>query len=123
LRPESSFDREAFRLYGRSVSGRGKKLGLLLSTRPEAESFQHGLKLAAAALKQGVDVYLYCVDDAVFGVGHPSLQDLKAQGLKLYACAYGAQRRNIPLSDQAVFAGLTVVSDLVAATDRFLSFN
>jgi hypothetical protein len=101
----------------------GKKLGLLLSTRPEAESFQHGLRLAEAALNKGVDVYLYCIDDAVHGVGHPALQALKARGLKLYACAYGAHRRNLPITDQAAFAGLTVVSDLMAGTDRFLSFN
>ena len=101
----------------------GKKLGLLLSTRPEEAGFQHGLRLAEAALRKGVDVYLYCIDEAVRGVDHPQLQDLKARGLKLYACAYGARRRNLPLSDKAVFAGLTVVSDLVAGTDRFLSFN
>ena len=29
----------------------------------------------------------------------------------------------LPLRDQAVFAGLTVVSDLIASTDRFVSFN
>ncbi|MBI5385901.1 MAG: DsrE family protein [Verrucomicrobia bacterium] len=102
---------------------RGKKLGLLLSTRPEEPSFQHGLRVAEAALRQGVDVYLYCIDDAVQGVDHAKLQALKARGLKLYACAYGAHRRRIPLSEKAVFAGLTVVSDLIAGTDRFLAFN
>jgi intracellular sulfur oxidation DsrE/DsrF family protein len=51
------------------------------------------------------------------------LQSLKARGLNLYACAYAARRRNIPVSDLAAFAGLSVVADLVAATDRFLSFN
>jgi predicted peroxiredoxin len=101
----------------------GKKLGILLSTRPDQPGFGHGLKLAEAALAQGVDVYLYCVDDAVFGVGDVTLQRLKQQGLKLYACAYGAQRRNLPRSDLAAFAGLTVVSDLMAGTDRFVSFN
>jgi hypothetical protein len=29
----------------------------------------------------------------------------------------------VPVSDKAVFAGLAVVSDLIAATDRFVSFN
>jgi hypothetical protein len=101
----------------------GKKLGLLLSTRPEHPSFLHGLRLAETALAEGVDVYLYCIDEAVHGLGDPRLQALKACGLKLYACAYGAQRRDLPLSDAATFAGLTVVSDLVASTDRFLSFN
>jgi sulfur relay (sulfurtransferase) complex TusBCD TusD component (DsrE family) len=102
---------------------RGKKLGLLLSTRPEQPGFRHGLHLAEAALRQGVRVYLYCIDDAVWGLADAQLQALKARGLNLYACAYGAQRRNIPVSDLAVFSGLAVVSDLMAATDRFLSFN
>lgn len=104
-------------------SVRGRKLGLLLSGRPEQPSFRHGVRLAATALAAGVDVYLYCIDDAVLGVGDADLQALKPKGLKLYACAYGAQRRNIPIDDRAMFAGLTVVSDLMASTDRFLSFN
>jgi sulfur relay (sulfurtransferase) complex TusBCD TusD component (DsrE family) len=105
------------------MSVRGKKLGVLLSAAPDRPSFSHGVKFAGAALDLGVDVYLYCIDDAVPGVNRPDLQALRARGLKLYACAYGAQRRNLPLNDSAAFAGLTVVSDLVAATDRFVSFN
>src|SRR5882672_9134909 len=102
------------------MSLRGKKLGLLLSTRPEHPSFRHGVNLADAALNAGVKVYLYCIDDAVFGVGDGQLQSLKSRGLSLYACAYGAQRRNISRNDLAAFAGLTMVSDLIAGTDRFL---
>jgi hypothetical protein len=102
---------------------RGRKLGLLLSTRPDQPNFRHGVRLAATALAAGVDVYLYCIDDAVLGVSDPELQALKPNGLKLYACAYGAHRRNVPVNDLAMFAGLTVVSDLMASTDRFLGFN
>ena len=102
---------------------RGKKLGLLISVAPDHPNFGHGLGLAAAALAAGVDVYLYCLDEAVRGVGDARLQALKAAGLKLHACAYGAHRRRIPLSGDAVFAGLTVVSDLAAGTDRFCAFN
>lgn len=101
----------------------GKKLGLLLSTRPDQPGFAHGVKLAEAALARGIEVYLYCVDEAVHGVGDPRLQDLKARGVKLFACAYGAHRRNVPVDDRAAFAGLAVVSDLMAGTDRFVSFN
>lgn len=102
---------------------RPRKLGILLSTLPDQAPFRHGVRLAAAALEERVDVYLYCIDDAVRGVGDGELQALRARGLRLYACAYGAQRRNIPVSDLAAFAGLTVVSDLIASTDRFVSFN
>ena len=102
---------------------REKKLGLLLSTRPDTRHFRHGLNLANAALAAGVMVYLYCIDDAVLGLADPQLQELKRRGLKLYACAYGAQKRNIPTSDLAIFSGLSLVSDLIASTDRFVSFN
>ena len=101
----------------------GKKLGLLLSASPDAPSFRHGLRLAETALSQGILVYLYCIDDAVKGLADERLQQIKRQGANIFACAYGAERRDIPLSDLATFAGLTVVSDLVASTDRFLSFN
>jgi len=102
---------------------RGKKLGLLLSASPADSNFQRGLRLAETALGRGVDVYLYCIDEAVKGVGDPRLQSLSARGLKLYACAYAAQRRGLPVNEEAVFAGLTIVNDLIASTDRFVSFN
>ncbi len=102
---------------------RGRKLGVLLSTSPAEAPFRHGVRLAEAALAEGVDVYLYCIDEAVRGVADPELQALKARGLKLYACAYGAHQRNLPVDDSAAYAGLTVVSDLVAGTDRFVSFD
>jgi intracellular sulfur oxidation DsrE/DsrF family protein len=101
----------------------GKKLGVLLSAKPSEPSFHHGVEFAAAAMGKGCDVYLYCLDEAVLGVREPRLQALKAQGLKFYACAYGAHQHGVPVDDAAAFAGLTVVSDLVAATDRFVSFN
>ena len=102
---------------------RGKKLGLLISVPPEHPNFNHGLCLAGTALGQGVDVYLYCIDEAVKGLGDPRLQRLKTDGVKLFACAYGAQRRNIPVSERAAFGGLTILNDLIASTDRFVSFN
>lgn len=105
------------------MSLRGKKLGLLISTRPDHPNFGRGVKLAEAALAAGVIVYLYCIDEAVPGAADPRLQAMKARGLILYACAYGAQRRNLPLDEGATFAGLSVVNDLIAATDRFVSFN
>jgi sulfur relay (sulfurtransferase) complex TusBCD TusD component (DsrE family) len=101
----------------------GKKLGLLLSTSPDHPNFSHGLKLADAALRQGVQVYIYCIDDAVAGLSHPMVQELQTNGMRLFACAYGAQRRNLPMSAQAVFGGLGSLADLVAGTDRFVSFN
>lgn len=105
------------------MSLRGKKLGLLLSTDPEHPNFRHGVNLAAAALDQGVTVYLYCIDDAVRGVEDAQLQTLRSRGLNLFACAYAAQRRRLPCTEFATFGGLGLVNDLIAGTDQFLSFN
>lgn len=74
-------------------------------------------------MRRGATVYLYCIDEAVRGVDDARLQALRGRGLILYACAYGAQQRGLALSDRATFAGLTIVNDLVAGTDRFLAFN
>jgi sulfur relay (sulfurtransferase) complex TusBCD TusD component (DsrE family) len=101
----------------------GKKLALLVSCGPEHPGFRHSLRLAQTALASGVQVYLYCLDDAVRALADPLLQDLRRGGLNLFACAYGAQRRGIPVSELAVFAGLSTVTDLIAGSDRFLSFS
>ena len=100
-----------------------KKLSILLSTNPEPPDFQRGVSAAAAALEAGTKVYLYCIDEAVAGVGDAALQSLRERGLILYACAYAAQRRGLVINDLATYAGLGVLGDLLAATDEFLSFN
>jgi predicted peroxiredoxin len=101
----------------------GKKLGLLVSTAPETPSFHHALGLAKAALHDRLDVYFYCIDEGVKGVEDDRLQVLKSGGLKLFACAYGARKFGVDLSDAAIFSGLAALDDLVCSTDRFLWFN
>lgn len=105
------------------MSLHGKKLGVLLSASPDQPNFERGVKLAETALEQGVTVYLYFIDEAVLGLEDPRIHNLKERGMNLFACAYAAQRRRLPIGDQATFAGLSIVHDLIANTDRFISFN
>lgn len=105
------------------MASAARKIGILISAAPALPAFRHGVRFAKSAAAAGHDVFLYCIDDAVAGVRDPELQALRSQGLRFYACAYGAHQRHIPVDDSATFAGLTVVSDLVASTDRFVSFN
>ena len=100
-----------------------KKLGILLSTSPSHPDFQRGVEVAATALEAGTKVYLYCIDEAAAGVGDVLLQSLRERGMILYACAYAAQRRGLPINDLATYAGLGVLGDLLAGTDEFLGFN
>ncbi len=105
------------------MSLREQKLGLLISARPEDSGFRHAINLAQAAMDEDAKVYVYCIDEAVLGIGDEQLQSLCERGLILYACAYGAQRRGLPINELAVYAGLGVLGDMIVGTDRFLSFN
>lgn len=99
----------------------GKKLGVLLAAAPSQRNFEHGVRLSAAATAAGVQVYLYCIDDAVAGLDSPALQQLRASGLRLYGCAYAAQRRAVPLDERALFVGLGTLNDILVNTDRFIA--
>ncbi len=100
-----------------------QKLGVLVSSAPQRSNFIHALGLAEAALDRGVAVYFYLIDEAVTGIDDTRLQSLRKRGLHLFACAFGAKKRNLVTDDRATWAGLATASDLIAATDRFVSFN
>jgi sulfur relay (sulfurtransferase) complex TusBCD TusD component (DsrE family) len=101
----------------------GKKLGLMVSTGPDHANLETAIGLSRAALARGGSVYLYLIDDGVAAVDDPRLQELAARGLKLFVCAYGCQRRRLPLSDRATNCGLVVLTDVINGTDRFLALN
>ena len=101
----------------------GKKLGLMLSTSPGHRNLDTVVGLSEAALDRGAQVYLYLIDDGVAGVEDPRVQALADYGAKLFVCAYGCQKRRLPLSDKATNCGLVVLSDIVNATDRSLALN
>ena len=102
-----------------------KKLGLMLSTGPEHANLNTVLGLSEAALARGASVYLYLIDDGVRALDHPGVRALSDRGTKLFVCAYGCQKRRIPLkdADTVTYCGLVVLTDLINGTDRFLALN
>jgi sulfur relay (sulfurtransferase) complex TusBCD TusD component (DsrE family) len=102
-----------------------KKFGLLLSTGPEHPNIETALGLADATLERGVDLYLYLIDDGVRVASDPRIRALPARGAKLFVCAYGCQKRGIPLEDspELTYCGLVVLTDIINATDRFVALN
>ena len=100
----------------------GKKLGILITHPPGHPCFHHALQFAEAALAAGVTVYAYCLDDAVEGLDDERIPALQRSGLALYACAYGARRRHLRPGTHVLLAGLSVLNDLLTATDRFICF-
>ena len=102
-----------------------KKLGILLSTGPEHPNLEAALGLGGAALARGTDLYLYLIDDGVRTLQDPRLRALPGRGAKLFVCAYGCQKRRIPLEDDPAisYCGLVVLTDLINGTDRFVALN
>jgi sulfur relay (sulfurtransferase) complex TusBCD TusD component (DsrE family) len=102
-----------------------KKLGMLLSTAPEHPNLETALGLGDAALARGADLYLYLIDDGVRALADSRLRALPGRGAKLFVCAYGCQKRRIPLEDDPAitYCGLVVLTDLINATDRFVALN
>jgi sulfur relay (sulfurtransferase) complex TusBCD TusD component (DsrE family) len=101
-----------------------RALGILLSTGPDNPNLTTAIGLSHAALKEGIDVYLYLIDEGVLTVDDPRFQPLRDSGLKLFACAYGAQRLGVPRKDdKATYCGLVVLSNIVSTCDRFIPLN
>jgi sulfur relay (sulfurtransferase) complex TusBCD TusD component (DsrE family) len=103
-----------------------KKFGVMLSTGPERPTnLDAAVGLAEAALARGAHLYLYLIDDGVRAMDDPRLSALADRGAKLFVCAYGCQKRGVPLrdADRVTYCGLVVLTDLINGTDRFVALN
>src|SRR5438045_6965859 len=104
----------------------GKKFGMLLSTGPEdATNLDAAVGLSQAALARGANLYLYLIDDGVRALDDARVRALPERGAKLFVCAYGCQKRRVPLdhADLVTYCGLVVLTDLINATERFIALN
>lgn len=103
-----------------------KKFGFLLSTPPSHPSVETVFRLSSEALTQGIDVYLYFIDEGVQNLRDPRYADLVGRGMKLFVCAYGCQQQGMPtdnLDQRISLCGLVVLSNIVNGCDRFLAFS
>jgi sulfur relay (sulfurtransferase) complex TusBCD TusD component (DsrE family) len=103
-----------------------RKLGLLLSTPPSHPSIETVVQLAQAALRRGVDVYLYLLDEGVKTVVDQRYIRLIDAGVKMSVCAYGCQQHGVPtviVDSRASLSGLVVLSGIIDGCDRFLAFT
>lgn len=102
------------------------KLGLLLSTPPSDPSVETVVQLAQAALRRGVDVYLYLIDEGVKTVIDQRYLSLLDAGVKMSVCAYGCQQHGVlttTVDSRVSLSGLVVLSGIIDGCDRFLAFT
>jgi sulfur relay (sulfurtransferase) complex TusBCD TusD component (DsrE family) len=98
----------------------------MLSTGPERPvNLDTAVGLSEAALARGCSVYLYLIDDGVRALDDARVPALAERGAKLFVCAYGCQKRRIPLqdTDRITYCGLVVLTDIINGTDRFIALN
>ena len=103
-----------------------RRLGLLLSTPPSHPSVETVVQLAQAALRRGVDVYIYLIDEGVKTAIDQRYLDLLDAGVKMSVCAYGCQQHGIPtvtVDSMVSLSGLVVLSGIIDGCDRFLAFT
>ena len=103
-----------------------KKFGLLLSTGPERPAnLDAAAGLSEAAIARGAQLYLYLIDDGVRALADPRIHALPDRGAKVFVCAYGCQKRGVPLDDgeRVTYCGLVVLTDLINGTERFVALN
>jgi len=102
------------------------KLGLLLSTPPSHPSVETVVQLAQAALRRGVEVYLYLIDEGVKTAVDRRYISLIDTGVKMSVCAYGCQQHGVPtttVDSRISLSGLVVLSGIIDRCDRFLAFT
>lgn len=95
----------------------------MISAAPGEPTFQKGIDLAGDALRDGHQVYLYWIDQAVEGLRGADLARLKGAGAHLFACAFSLQKRGLAAPPEVTLSGLTILSDILSSTDEFQSFN
>ena len=103
-----------------------RKLGLLLSTPPSHPSVETVVQLAQAALRRGVEVYLYLIDEGVKTAVDQRYLGLIDAGVKMSVCAYGCQRHGVlttTVDSRISLSGLVVLSGIIDGCDRFLAFT
>ena len=103
-----------------------RKLGLLLSTPPSHPSVEIVVELARAALRRGIEVYLYLLDEGVKTATDRRYLGLIDAGVRMSVCAYGCQRHGVPMvviDSRASLSGLVVLSGIINGCDRFLAFT
>jgi sulfur relay (sulfurtransferase) complex TusBCD TusD component (DsrE family) len=103
-----------------------RKLGVLLSTPPSHPSVETVIHLTQAALRKGVDVYLYLIDEGVKTVTDRRYLGLVDAGAKMSVCAYGCQQhgvQTVTVDTRVSLSGLVVLSGIIDGCDRFLAFT
>ncbi|MBV9463902.1 MAG: DsrE family protein [Verrucomicrobiae bacterium] len=97
------------------------KVGVLIAgVQDPGAQLEH---LAAETQRRGGQVFIYLIDEGVTQVRSELMQRLRADGVNLFCCAFGARKRGIAWDESATFGGLSILADMLDNCDSFLVFG
>lgn len=99
------------------------KIGLLLTTSTESENTRTIIKLAEAALDEGMEVSVFLMCDGIYNINAEAFNALAERGAELCLCAYNAEQRKVEKKEPVLFGSQYDLANMVAEADRFLAFN
>jgi len=97
------------------------RIAFLILAEPADPVTPRWISSVEKCLSAGSEVHLYFVDRGVLHLAEDNFFALNRDDLKLYACAFGAIRYGVPRIEPVVFAGLTVLHNLVVGCGAFVS--
>jgi sulfur relay (sulfurtransferase) complex TusBCD TusD component (DsrE family) len=100
-----------------------KKLGILLTTSPEHANTHSVIKLAEAALEQGIDVRIFLMCDGVLNVNHPPFFSLLDKGADICLCEQNLNERYQDETNGVRLGGLYDFACNVRDVDRVITFS
>ena len=101
----------------------GITFGVVVHANPECPSFEHAIHVVQTALKASCKVFLYLLDDAVTGVDESGVRALVQRGVKVSACGFAVEKRDLACPDDICPAGLTTLSDILFYAEVVSVYN
>lgn len=105
------------------VSGlENKTLGILLATSPENFNKQIVIGITEAAIKLGVKVKIFLMDDGIYNLYDKNFMRLIELGAEISYCDQNAREREIKIMENARSGSQFDNAELVKNSDRYLGF-
>ena len=101
----------------------GLSVGLMVHALPGSPSFERAVHVAQTALKDDCKVFLYLLDEAVEGATDPAIHSLLQKGVKVSACGFAMEKRQLECPEEICPAGLTTLSDILFHADMVSVYN
>lgn len=101
---------------------REKTLGILLATGPENFDKNIVIGITDSALKMGIMVKIFLMDDGIYNLHDEKFMKLLEHGADISLCSLNAGKRKIKSAKNVKFGSQFDHAEIVKHCDRYLAF-